>query len=156
MIRSNAITLVLFVALAFGGGSLIGLISAPGEWYQALEKPVFNPPNWIFGPVWSVLYLMIGIAGARVFIHDRAGVLPKLWFLQMALNFVWPPVFFTLRQPGLALPVIAAMLAAILAFIALAWRRDRPSALLFIPYAAWVSFASLLNAAIWWLNRIQH
>ena len=113
----------------------------------------FNPPNWVFGPVWTVLYVLIGIAGARVWIRERGGVLPKLWFAQIAFNYLWPLVFFTMQRPDLALPVLLAMLASILAFIFVAWDRDRPSALMFIPYAIWVSFAGLLNAAIWWLNR---
>jgi benzodiazapine receptor len=72
----------------------------------------------------------------------------------MTLNFAWPLVFFAARRPDLALPVLIAMLILILAFIAMAWRRDRPSALMFTPYALWVSFAGLLNGAIWWLNRV--
>jgi benzodiazapine receptor len=154
MSRSNALTLLLFVAFTVAGGSLIGYFSIPGSWYAALSKPIFNPPNWIFGPVWTVLYILIGIAGARVWLNHRDSALPKLWCAQIALNFAWPLVFFAARRPDLALPVLIAMLISILAFIALAWRRDRPSALLFLPYAVWVSFAGLLNGAIWWLNRV--
>ncbi|MEM5493510.1 TspO/MBR family protein [Hoeflea sp. AS16] len=154
MTKKHALTLILFVVLTVAGGSLVGYSSLPGPWYQDLQKPAFNPPNWIFGPVWTVLYVLIGIAGARVFIRERGNWLPKIWFLQMALNFIWSPVFFTLHRPDLALAVLLAMLLAILAFIALAWNRDRPSALLFLPYAAWVSFAGLLNGAIWWLNPL--
>ncbi|WP_394691296.1 TspO/MBR family protein [Hoeflea sp.] len=153
MSRSNALTLLLFVVFTVAGGSLIGYFSIPGSWYAALNKPAFNPPNWIFGPVWTVLYILIGIAGARVWLNHRDSSLPKLWFAQMGLNYLWPLVFFTAQRPDLALPVLIAMLIMILGFIALAWRRDRPSALMFVPYAAWVSFAGLLNGAIWWLNR---
>ena len=152
MSKSNAVTLILFIVLTVAGGSLIGFFSIPGPWYQALEKPSFNPPNWVFGPVWTVLYVLIGIAGARVWIRERGGVLPKLWFAQIAFNYLWPLVFFTMRRPDLSLPVLIAMLASILAFIVVAWGRDRPSALMFIPYAIWVCFAGLLNGAIWWLN----
>tara|TARA_R110002020_G_scaffold4977_7_gene21327 strand:- start:625 stop:1089 length:465 start_codon:yes stop_codon:yes gene_type:complete len=154
MSKSNAVTLILFVVLTVAGGSLVGFFSMPGPWYEALEKPWFNPPNWIFGPVWTALYILIGIAGARVWIRDRGGPLPKVWFVQIALNFLWPLVFFTAERPDLALVVLAGMLVSILAFIALAWRRDRPSALMFVPYALWVSFAGLLNATIWWLNPV--
>lgn len=152
MNKKKALTLILFVVLSLAGGSLIGFFSAPGPWYAALEKPAFNPPNWIFGPVWTVLYVLIGIAGARVWFLDRSGPLVRIWFAQMALNYLWPLVFFAARRPDLALPVLLAMLIAILCFIVLAWRRERPSALLFLPYLAWVSFAGLLNAAIWQLN----
>jgi len=154
MNKSHALTLILFVILTVAAGSLIGYSSIPGPWYQGLLKPSFNPPNWIFGPVWTALYVLIGIVGARVFIRERGNWLPKLWFLQMALNFVWSPVFFALHRPDLALVVLIAMLLAILAFITIAWNRDRPSALLFLPYAAWVSFAGCLNGAIWWLNPL--
>lgn len=152
MNKKKALTLILFVVLSLAGGSLVGFFSAPGPWYAELEKPAFNPPNWIFGPVWTVLYVMIGIAGARVWFLDRSGPLVRIWFVQMALNYLWPLVFFAARRPDLALPVLLAMLVAILSFIVLAWRRERPSALLFLPYLAWVSFAGLLNAAIWQLN----
>ena len=121
---------------------------------KELQKPALNPPNWIFGPVWTTLYVLIGIAGARIFIRERGTWLPKTWFIQMALNFAWSPVFFSLHRPDLSLVILAFMLVAILAFIAMAWNRDRPSALLFLPYAAWVSFAGYLNAAIWWLNPL--
>jgi tryptophan-rich sensory protein len=154
MSKSNAVTLILFVVLTVAGGSLVGFFSMPGPWYAALTKPWFNPPNWIFGPVWTALYILIGISGARVWIRDRHGPLPKVWFVQIALNFLWPLVFFTARRPDLALVVLAGMLISILAFIVLAWRRDRPSALMFLPYALWVSFAGLLNATIWWLNPV--
>lgn len=87
MSKSHALTLILFVVLTVIAGSLIGYASIPGPWYQDLQKPFFNPPNWIFGPVWTVLYVLIGIAGARVFIRERGNWLPRLWFLQMALNF---------------------------------------------------------------------
>lgn len=153
MTKSHALTLILFAGLTVAGGSLIGYLSIPGPWYEGLNKPPFNPPNWIFGPVWTALYVLVGIAGARVFIRERNNWLPKLWFIQMALNFAWSPVFFILHRADLALIVLTALLFAILAFMALAWTRDRPSALLFIPYAAWVCFAGLLNGAIWWLNR---
>ena len=154
MTKKHALTLILFVAGTVAGGSLVGYFSMPGVWYQALDKPWFNPPNWVFGPVWTVLYVMIGIAGARAWIHDRSGILPKLWFAQIGLNFAWPLTFFTLQRPDLAVGVLGGMLIAILGFIAFAWRRERPAALLFIPYAVWVSFAGLLNGAIWRLNPI--
>ncbi len=151
MMKTLAIHL-LFVAIALGGGTLIGLNNMPGEWYQGLAKPAFNPPGWIFGPVWSGLYILIGIAGARTFISaPRSGAM-KLWIIQMGLNFLWSPLFFGLHSPGLALIVIVALLVAIIAFVARQWKDDRPAALMFIPYVLWVGFASVLNAAIFFLN----
>ena len=138
-----------FIIGVFGIGLAIGSVTRPDGWYAALAKPPFNPPNWIFGPVWSVLYVMIGIAGARSF--ERGGGL-RLWLAQMVLNFAWTPAFFVLHRPGVALVIILGMLATIIAFIVTRWNADRISALLFVPYAAWVAFASLLNASIVVLN----
>lgn len=144
--------LVLFLALVIGGGLAIGFFTRPGEWYAALEKPGFNPPNWIFAPVWTALYVMIAIAGWRVWRADSGSLAMKLWWAQLALNFLWSPTFFAAHQIGAALAIILAMLATIVAFIAASWKRDRIAALLFAPYAAWVAFASTLNASILALN----
>ena len=139
----------VFLIAVLGIGLVIGSVTRPDGWYAALAKPPFNPPNWVFAPVWSVLYVMIAIAGARTF---EAGRGFALWLGQMSLNFAWTPVFFGLHRPGVALGIILALLVLILAFIAMRWRDDRTSALLFVPYAAWVAFASLLNASIVALN----
>jgi tryptophan-rich sensory protein len=140
--------LILFLVLVMGGGVAIGFLTAPGEWYAGLAKPSFNPPNWLFGPVWTLLYLLIAVAGWRVFESDRGGWPMKLWWAQLALNFLWSPVFFAAHQIGLALALILLLLGAILAFIVASWRQDRVAAWLFAPYAAWVGFASALNASI--------
>ena len=124
----------------------------PGDWYQSLAKPPFNPPNWIFAPVWSLLYILIAIAGARTFLREGLSNAFGLWIMQLILNFLWSPAFFGAQNAHLALAVIVPLLGTILAFIALRWQRDRVAALLFVPYAAWVSFATLLNASIVWLN----
>jgi benzodiazapine receptor len=146
------LSLIAFVALVLGGGTLIGTGNLPGPWYEGLAKPFFNPPNWLFGPAWTVLYILIGIAGWLVWQRDRSSAPMKIWWLQLALNFAWSPVFFNAQQIGAALVVVAAMLVSILAFIVAAWRNDRLAAWLFVPYALWVAFATLLNASIWWLN----
>jgi tryptophan-rich sensory protein len=149
---SRYVSLILFLVLVLGGGLVLGFLTTPGEWYAGLAKPSFNPPAWLFGPVWTVLYVLIAIAGWRVWQRDRTGWPMKLWWAQLALNFLWTPVFFAAHQIGPALVVILLMLAAILAFIVTAWRLDRVAAWLFVPYAAWVAFASLLNGSIWMLN----
>lgn len=141
-----------FVVLVVGGGVAIGVLATPGGWYASLIKPSFNPPNWIFGPVWTALYVMIAVAGWRTWRRNAVGSPMMVWWVQLILNFCWSPAFFGLRQMGLALVIIVALLAVILAFIALSWRRDRIAASLFIPYAVWVAFATLLNAAIYRLN----
>ncbi len=146
------LALVLFVALVLGGGLTIGAMTAPGDWYVALNKPAFNPPGWIFGPVWTVLYVAIALAGWLVWERRADGMAMPLWWVQLALNFAWSPAFFSAQQIGMALVIILALLLTILSFIVLTWHRVNSAALLFLPYAAWVAFASLLNAAIFILN----
>lgn len=144
--------LLMFLTLVVGGGLAIGYFTAPGEWYARLEKPSFNPPGWVFGPVWTMLYVLIAIAGWRVWRQDGAGWPVRFWWGQLALNFLWSPTFFAAHLIGAALAVVLLLLAAILGFIAASWRQDQPAALLFMPYAAWVAFAALLNASILALN----
>lgn len=148
----NLTALALFIALVLGGGLTIGYLTAPGEWYAQLNKPPFNPPNWIFGPVWTTIYVLIAIAGWRIWQKNKSSLAMKLWWAQLALNFLWSPAFFAMQQIGLALAIILPLLAVILAFIATSRKIDNIAALLFIPYAAWVSFASVLNVSILLLN----
>lgn len=143
--------LLLVVAIASGGA-----IAPPGAWYAGLAKPSFNPPAWVFGPAWTTLYLLIAVATWRLWRVPASIARARAlrWHgLQLGLNALWTPVFFGLHQPGLALGVIAAMWLAILATILAAWRVDRVASALLWPYLGWVSFATTLNAAIWWLNR---
>ena len=147
--------LVAFLAVVVGGGLAIGYLTAPGDWYQGLQKPDFHPPAWVFAPVWTVLYVFIAIAGWRVWKTAPSSAAMKCWIAQMILNFLWSPVFFSMHMTGLALIVIALLLAAILAFIVTARRVDSVAAWLFAPYAAWVAFASVLNASIFVLNQID-
>ena len=149
---SNRIALLAFILLTVGGGLLIGVATAPGDWYAGLQKPPFNPPNWVFGPVWTVLYILIAIAGWRIWRRDPHGAAMKFWIAQLALNFIWSPLFFSAHLPGAAFVVIIALLVVILALIMLTLDRERVSAWLLVPYALGVAFAALLNASIWWLN----
>lgn len=149
---TSRLPLLLFLVLVVGGGLLIGAVVTPGEWYAGLAKPAFNPPGWVFGPTWTILYVLVAMAGWRIWRRDRGGAAMKLWWAQLALNFLWTPVFFGMHQIGLALLVVLLLLATIVAFIAVARRTDRAAAWLFAPYAAWVAFATLLNASILTLN----
>ncbi|MEE3624208.1 TspO/MBR family protein [Nitrospirillum sp. BR 11752] len=144
--------LILFIVLVLGIGLTLGYLTAPAEWYRNLAKPGFTPPNWVFAPAWTLLYVLIAVAGWLTWRRDRDSRPMRLWWIQMVLNFCWSPIFFAAHLPGLALAIILALLATILAFIATAWRQDRTAALLFLPYAAWVSFANALNVGIWILN----
>lgn len=148
-------TLALFLALTLGVGAVAGFATTPeiGGWYATLAKPSFNPPNWVFGPVWTTLYALMGIAAWRVW--RVAGLRSRpmlLFFVQLALNFAWSFIFFRAHEIGAALADIVALLILVL-WTALSFaKRDRIAGLLFVPYLLWVSFATLLNAAIWELN----
>lgn len=150
--RATWPTRAAFLALVIGGGLTIGAVTAPGEWYAALNKPWFNPPGWIFGPVWTVLYVLIAVVGWRAYAAGPSSRRMRLWWGQLALNFVWSPVFFALQRPDLALLVILALLTTLVMLLRTCWSQDRPSALALLPYLAWVSFASLLNLSIFILN----
>ena len=152
MSRRDLPTYLLFLVLVVGGGLLIGSTTTPDAWYANLAKPAFNPPNWLFGPVWTILYVVIAVAGARTWLRARGSRAMTAWWVQLVFNFLWSPVFFSLHSIGGALVSVVGMAGAVTAFLILAWRSDRFAALLFVPYLAWVSFAAILNASIFWLN----
>ncbi len=138
---------VIVGAVAFSAGQFM-----PGAWYAGLAKPAWTPPNWLFGPVWSVLYLMIALAGWLVWENEAAPSARWLWVAQLALNGIWSPVMFGWHNIGVALAVILLLWLAIVAFVVATWRPVRTAALLFVPYLAWVSYATGLNFALWRLN----
>ena len=147
------LTILVFVVGTVAAGGIVGATNTPGEWYAALEKPAFNPPSWVFGPVWTLLYAMVGWAGARCYALFGAGSTPfRLWVVQLVLNLAWTPIFFTLHALPLAALEIAALLGVILVFMGSVRGRDAPSFWLFAPYAAWVSFATVLTWTIWLMN----
>lgn len=145
-------SLLFYLVLVVGGGIAIGIATAPGAWYAGLTKPPFNPPDWVFAPVWTILYVFIAIAGWRIWLRASGGWAMKLWAAQLALNFLWSPIFFSAHRIDIAFAVIILLLVAIAAVIVAAWRRHRLAALLFLPYAAWVAFASVLNGSLLYLN----
>jgi tryptophan-rich sensory protein len=142
-------TLICFAAAAIGG---IWTSRSVGTWYKELQKPSWNPPSWVFGPVWTALYLMMGISLWLVW-RERAPALPLgLFALQLVLNAAWSGLFFGLRLPGAAFAEIVLLWLAILATV-LTFRPIAPvAAVLLLPYLGWVSFASVLNFTIWRLN----
>ena len=155
--RAGLIALAAFIGATLSVYVVSGLVtsSSVGGWYQTLTRPSFNPPDWVFAPVWSALYLMIAAAGwmawRRTRNHQRRRVVTA-WGLQLALNFLWSVLFFGLHWVGIALIDIVLLWAAILWTIVVFWPVERIAALLLIPYAAWVTFAIALNGAIWGLN----
>lgn len=129
----------------------------PGDWYASLAKPAWTPPTWVFGPAWTILYAMMAVAAWRLW--RRLGARPResrralvLFAVQLALNLSWTPVFFGMQRPDLALVVILFLWVAIAATIVAAWKACKTAAALLVPYLAWVTFATALNAAIWRLN----
>ena len=138
-------------------GSLFTTADSLSNWYAKLNKPPFNPPDWIFGPVWTTLYIMMGISA---FIIWRKGLDDKVirialscFIVQLFFNAIWTPLFFGLRSPLLGLIDIVLLLNAIIVTIYVFSKISRPAALLLIPYLAWVSFATVLNASLYLLNR---
>jgi len=140
-----------FIAVTFCA-PLAGMFAPPGDWYASLVKPEWNPPSWIFGPVWTLLYLMMAVAAWLVW--KREGWRRALGFyaVQLVLNATWTPVFFGAREPGWALVVIIALWAAILCTLIAFLRVRKIAGILLVPYAAWVSFAAFLNFTLWQLN----
>lgn len=152
MRKTHFVTFLSFLVLTLGGGTLIGFATRPDAWYAALAKPFFQPPGWLFAPVWTLLYILIALAGARLWARAPRSAAMLLWFIQLGLNFAWSPTFFGMHAPKASLVVMLALLIALLGTIREMLRVDRTAALLFLPYLAWVSFASLLNGAVVWLN----
>jgi translocator protein len=148
------IVLAAFIALCLGVGALAGFATSQSidTWYLTLNKPSWNPPNWVFGPAWTILYTMMAVAAWLVWQKpDPKGAL-MLWVGQLAINFAWSFLFFGARSPGLGLICVIAMWLAIAATIFAFALKSRPAAYLMVPYLMWVSFATALNAAIWMLN----
>lgn len=141
--------------LACFGAATLGGFFPPGDWYAGLHKPAWNPPGWVFAPVWTTLYTMMAVAAWLVWRNGGwAGRRRPLgWFVvQLSLNALWSPLFFGLHRPGLAFAEILALAGAI-ALTIRAFARCRPvAAWLLVPYLAWVSFASFLNFTLWRLN----
>ena len=145
--KSLIVFLLLVAAAAFAGAT-----SAPDAWFAALEKPSFNPPNWLFGPVWTMLYILMAVAAWRVYRKRGFDLALGTWLAQLAVNAAWTPLFFGLHRIDLALLDILVLDVLVLATIVLFWRRDRVAAALMLPYLAWIAFATVLNASILKLN----
>lgn len=145
------------VPLIVGGLGAIPTSSAIPTWYRSLKKPAWNPPAWVFGPVWTLLYTLMGTAAWLVWRRgpEREDVRAALGLFggQLALNGLWSPIFFGLRNPGLALAEIVPLWGVLAATMAQFFRVRPVAGLLLLPYLAWTSFAMTLNAEIWRLNR---
>lgn len=154
------ITAVAIVSSCLLVGFVSGMITRAEipTWYASLQKPFFNPPNWLFGPVWTTLYILMGVAAALVWNYDKADLLSRqkalrIFIVQLAFNFLWSYLFFGLHNPLLAFFELIVLWLFIFETFQ-SFRKILPkAAYLLLPYLAWVGFAGLLNLAIYWLNR---
>ncbi|WP_430474718.1 TspO/MBR family protein [Thalassospira lucentensis] len=155
--RTRVFALIAFMVLcliisAFGGAVTATSVN---DWYATLQKPFFNPPNWLFAPVWTVIYFMIAFSGWRVWLKRGIGNAKgpfAIYGAQLALNLLWSFLFFGAQSPLLGLIDIIALLVLIMANIVVFMKIDRLAGILLLPYGAWVGFACLLNSAILHLN----
>lgn len=143
--------LVVFLVLV-AAAAVLGAMAMPDAWYASLQKPSFNPPAWIFGPAWTLLYILMAVAAWRVFRVAGWGPAIGLWLIQLAVNASWSPLFFGMHRIDLALLTIIALDILVIATIAVFFRKDRIAGWLMLPYLAWIAFATTLNATIWQLN----
>lgn len=131
---------------------MTGGLFQPGEWYRALSKPSWTPPDWVFPVTWFVLYACMAAAGARAAVQPESQYAMAFWALQIALNGLWTPVFFGLKKIRLGFVVVSCLWFAVLGAMIALWQVDRIAGLLFAPYLLWVTIAASLNAAVWRLN----
>lgn len=153
----NIIALLICISIPLLTGGIAGFVTSSNiaSWYAYLDKPVFNPPNWLFGPVWTTLYITMGISLFIVWKQpdsEKRTSAIRIFFVQLLLNFAWSFIFFYFHRPGAALIEIVILWVAILIMIIAFYRINRFAAYLQLPYLAWVTFASVLNASIWYLN----
>lgn len=146
--------LIGWLILTFSAAAT-GAFVKTGGWYEELTKPTWNPPGWVFGPVWTTLYVMMAVAAWLVWMHggwkDQRRPL-ILYLVQWALNALWTPLFFGFHLPGPAFVEIVALAVAIYATLYTFWRVRPIAGLLLVPYAAWATFAAVLNFTIWRMN----
>ncbi|MDN3588167.1 TspO/MBR family protein [Pedobacter aquatilis] len=156
--KFKPLAFIINIALTLSIGALGGLATAKSvqTWYPTLNKPSFNPPNWLFAPVWTSLYIIIGIAAYLVWVkRDKIEHFPRtvaLYLIQLILNLSWSFIFFYLHEIGFALAEIIMLLIAIMANAITFYKIDKVAGLLFIPYILWVSFATFLTYNIFILN----
>ena len=152
--RRDVFGLAAFVVMCFGVSLLGGRAAQPAlaHWYPELSKPDWTPPVWLFGPIWTLLYPMLAVAGWLAWREGRSRGGTLLFLLQMTLNAVWPWIFFAERRLGFALVCAVALWLAVTATLVAYWRVSRTASVLLLPDLAWLGFAAGLTAAIWWMN----
>lgn len=151
--QRRPLLIFLIVSLAVGAGASIFTQPNIDPWYGGLIRPGFTPPDWLFAPVWTALYILMAVAAWRVWrLRGTRSLEILVYAVQLALNFVWSAIFFSAHQIGFAFAEICLLLICILATTVLFWRRDWIAGLLFLPYLGWAGFAAVLNHAFWALN----
>lgn len=153
--KNQWLVLAGLILLCVGTGMIGGMVSAGAieDWYRTLAKPSWNPPDWVFGPVWTTLYVMMAVAAWLVWrTRDRVAPAMALFFVQLAFNLLWSLLFFGARSPGLALVEVVFLWTSVLLTMLAFFGRQTIAGWLFVPYLAWVSFAAILNFAIWSMN----
>lgn len=141
-------TLFLIFMSACCAAAATGAMFQPGDWYKTLSKPLWTPPDWLFPVAWTVLYVASAIAAARVAPLDSSEYALAFWALQIALNTLWSPVFFGLNRMRAALVIVSCLWLAVFATMVALFRLDMIAGLLFVPYLAWVTVATALNASV--------
>lgn len=155
--RRSWIGLIVLLLVCFAVAGIGSAVTTPkvDNWYAELEKPSWNPPGWVFGPVWSALYAAMAVAAWLVWreggvAHARLPL--TLFAVQLGMNMLWSFLFFGFENPGLAFVDVVLLWMAIVSTMVVFWHRSKLAGLLFVPYLAWVSFAAVLNYTIWRLN----
>jgi len=144
-------SLVAFFAIVIAA-AMSGAFFQPGEWYKGLRKPVWTPPNWLFGPVWSVLYIAIAVAGWLIWKAEPSSGAMWMWGAQLVLNAGWSALFFGARRMDMAFGDVLLLWLSIAGFITLASGISTVAAALFVPYLVWVTIAATLNFTVWRMN----
>ena len=157
---SKNLKIIISSIVSLGIGSLGALVTTPAipAWYVYLNKPFFSPPNWLFGPVWTILYILMGVSFGLIWSKYKKGDKAtlnamKLFGIQFLLNIIWSPVFFGFKNLLLAFAVIVLMWFILFKTIWAFAKIDKKASYLLYPYLAWISFASILNFSVWILNR---
>lgn len=145
--------LFLTYLAACGAAATTGAVFQPGDWYRNLAKPSWTPPDWVFPVTWTVLYLSMSVAAARVAAMEGAGQALAFWSVQIAFNTLWTPIFFGLHRMAAGMLVIALLWLSVAATGLAFWQHDRIAGLLFVPYIVWVSIAAALNWSVWKRNE---
>jgi translocator protein len=157
MDKTKTRSLLAFLGICYAVSFIAGMITRPeiGTWYATLAKPSWQPPNWLFAPVWTLLYGLMAVAGWKVWCSAPSKLRTcalRIFGVQLAVNFLWSPLFFSFHQLGLGVFVIVCLAVLLFSFILLTWTFVRGAAWLFVPYLLWVCFAMSLNFTVWRMN----